>query len=205
MRSICRIVAAGDFAPERYLAYDEREPAGLLIAADAGYFHLKKLGFLPDLFVGDADSLGFRPTDTQCVMLPTQKDDTDTLSAVREGLKRGFTDFELFGALGGRRFSHSLANLQTLLFLKKQGASGCIVDADCTVRVLQNERVPVGDTAYFSVFAATETATVSIFGAKYPVEGQILSADFPLGTSNEPRGEAVVTAENGIVFLVTEP
>lgn len=205
MRSICRIVAAGDFAPERYLAYAEREPAGLLVAADAGYFHLKKLGVLPDLFVGDADSLGFRPTDTQCVMLPTRKDDTDTLSAVREGLRRGFTDFELFGALGGRRFSHSLANLQTLLFLKKQGASGCIVDADCTARVLQNERVPVGNAEYFSVFAATETATVSISGAKYPVEGQTLSADFPLGVSNEPRGEAVVTAENGIVFLVTEP
>lgn len=204
MRSVCRIVAAGDFDAAQYLAYAEREPAGLLIAADAGYFHLKKLGILPELFVGDADSLGFRPTDAPCLLLPAQKDDTDTLAAVREGLKRGFTEFELFGALGGKRFSHSLANLQTLLFLKERGASGRVIDAHCTVRAVHDERVRVGRVRYFSLLAATETAVVSVFGAKYPLEKHTLRASFPLGVSNEPCGEAFVEVSAGVVLLVEE-
>ncbi len=203
---VCRIVAAGDFSPELYRARAEAHPDAFVIAADAGYRHLLALGLRPDLFVGDADSLGFRPDGVPCVLLPSVKDDTDTVSALREGLKRGFRRFEIFGALGGKRPSHSLANLQALLFLRRQQADGALLDARCTVRALDGGTVAVPPHRFFSVFSATETSVVSISGAKYPLEHACLRADFPLGVSNETAGTpAALSISSGTVFLVTEP
>ncbi|MCI7550971.1 MAG: thiamine pyrophosphokinase [Actinomycetaceae bacterium] len=62
--------------------------------------------------------------------LPRSKDVTDTFFAVEEGLRRGFTDFVLIGATGGR-FDHTYANVQILAFLANRGARGFIVDDVC--------------------------------------------------------------------------
>lgn len=205
---VCRIVAAGDFSPEHYRAYAGTHPAALLIAADAGYRYLHRLGVEPDLFVGDTDSLGFRPDGMPCVLLPSVKDDTDTISALREGLKRGFRRFEIFGALGGKRLSHSLANLQALLFLKERQADGVLIDEHCTVCALcgSGDRRTVAPNRFFSLFAATESAVVSIADAKYPLERHRLTSAFPLGASNESAAvPATVTLVDGSVFLVIEP
>ena len=204
MSGLCRIVAAGDFAAERFRAACAAQPEALLIAADAGLLHLQSLDVRPDLFVGDADSLGAQPEGLACVPLPTVKDDTDTLAAVREGLRRGCDRFEIYGALGGKRFSHSLANLQTLLYAKRHGAACRLIDESCTVFALQAERCRISGA--FSLFAADGAARVTVRGAKYPLEEEPLTPDFPLGVSNRAlAGSAEITVHAGSVFVVTEP
>ncbi len=201
---LCRIVSAGDFSKKAFLQRREKEPEGLLIAADAGYLHLKQLGITPDLFVGDADSLGSSPTGVTAVSLPTEKDDTDTLAAVREGMRRGFSRFEIFGTLGGKRFSHSLANLQTLLFLIENGCRGELVDENCSVFPLKDETVTVEGKVFFSVFAADDGCTVTETGAKYPLDSYEMKNSFPIGVSNEPDPTAEITVHGGTAFLVVE-
>ena len=202
---ICRIVSAGTFSAEEFSKRLKKENSSLLIAADAGYLHLEKLGIIPDLFVGDADSLGFMPENTEIVALPAEKDDTDTMAAVKKGLNLGFSRFELFASLGGKRFSHSLANLQTLLFLKENGADGELIDENCTVKVLRNETAKIENAKFISVFAASEEATVSERGVKYPLENHRIINCFPLGVSNEPAdGVCEIEVTSGVVFLVIE-
>jgi len=199
---VCHIVGAGDFEPS---LIPPRGSGDLLIAADAGFLSLQKAGLTPDLYIGDGDSLGFLPRGVDTVVLPKVKDDTDTLAAVREGLSRGYRHFFLYGALGGKRFSHSLANLQTLLFLKAHGAFSEIVDVHCRIFVL-----PEGETlldlagGYFSLFTLQKQATVSVSGAKYPLQNAVLTSDFPLGVSNEGERETRITVHEGEVFLVRE-
>lgn len=202
--SLCRIVSAGDFSKEVFLLRREKEAEGLLIAADAGYLHLKGLDISPDLFVGDADSLGSAPTDTATVTLPIEKDDTDTLAAVKEGMRRGFRRFELFGSLGGKRFSHSLANLQTLLFIRENGGRGELVDGNCSVLALKDETVTVEGRRCFSVFAAGDGCTVTETGAKYPLDRYEMKNTFPIGVSNESYSPAEITVHSGTAFLVIE-
>lgn len=202
--SLCRIVSAGDFSKNAFLQRRKKEPEGLLIAADAGYLHLKQFGVSPDLFVGDADSLGSAPAGIATVSLPTEKDDTDTLAAIREGLRRGFCRFEIFGALGGKRFSHALANLQALLFLREKGCHGELVDENCSVFALKDEAVTVEGKVFFSVFAAGDGCTVTETGAKYPLDRYEMKNSFPIGVSNEPDPTAEITAHGGTAFLVIE-
>ena len=126
----CIIVSAGDFQPVDL----NRTDGDFLIACDAGFSYLENMGILPDLIVGDFDSLyeigpqyeemleEIRKQNPESVLqLDVHKDDTDTMKAVRIGLEKGYRRFYLYGALGGKRLDHTLANMQTLLFIKHHG------------------------------------------------------------------------------------
>ena len=102
--STCYIVGAGDF-------YGELSPrdGDIIIAADGGYDTLKKLGIEPDLLLGDMDSLTEVPRALEKLVYPVRKDETDTHLAYLEGVRRGYTDFVIYGGVGGRD-DHTFAN-----------------------------------------------------------------------------------------------
>ena len=198
---ICHIVCAGDFSPELLLS----APDGLIVACDAGYKALISAGISPDVFIGDGDSLGFIPKVAEKVVLPSVKDDTDTVAAVKYALAHGFKTIDLYGALGGERPSHSAANISLLAYIDSQGAKGRIIDRRCKVEYLTEKDgdVPVPSCRYFSLFAASGDAKVSISGAKY--SGNFtLTPVFPLGVSNEPTEGASVKVLYGAAYLFLE-
>jgi thiamine pyrophosphokinase len=199
---ICHVVGAGDFAPHLLKV----EKGDLVIAADAGFDHLNAAGIRADLYVGDGDSLGFVPEDVNTVVLPTVKDDTDIHAAVKEGLAQGFTRFHIYGALGGKRFSHSLANLQVLVFLEKEGAEGILMDENYSVFLLGKGSYNFDfEKGYFSLFDLEGGAIVSVKGAKYPLENVPLPSHTTLGVSNEGEKNTSITVHSGRIFLVREP
>lgn len=81
-------------------------------------------GLTPDLLLGDFDSLHTVPDFAYIRRVPVEKDDTDMMLAIKEGLARGETEFHLYGGMGGRRTDHTIANLQCLLYLAAHGARG---------------------------------------------------------------------------------
>ena len=197
----CHIVGAGDFSPET-LKY---ETSDLIIAADGGYSLLKKWGIPCDLYIGDSDSLGYCPEGIDAIVLPKVKDDTDTLAAVKIGLERGYRRFLLYGALGGKRFSHSVANLSTLLYLDTHGAKGEILDQNGSVSLLNGGGYsPERKYRYFSLFPAGGEALVSISGAKYRGERISLSSNYPMGVSNEGDENTHIEVHSGKVFLILD-
>ena len=74
-------------------------PEDFVIAADGGLQHAKKLGITPDVILGDFDSLGYTPGGAS--VFPVEKDDTDSMLAVRRGLDWGYREFLLYGSLDG--------------------------------------------------------------------------------------------------------
>ena len=75
----CVIFCAGEFDTLAAPVGD-----GLVIAADGGYRHCVHLDIHPDVILGDFDSLGYAPEGAQ--VFPVEKDDTDSMLAVRRGL-----------------------------------------------------------------------------------------------------------------------
>lgn len=73
-----------------------------VIAADGGLDHTRQLGIVPDVVVGDFDSLEGRPprTDVRTIALPALKDDPDMLSALKVGWSAGCREFHVYGGLG---------------------------------------------------------------------------------------------------------
>ena len=200
---VCYIIGAGedcglDFVPR---AED------LLIAADQGYARAKQAGLQPDLIVGDFDSLGCVPEEMNVVVLPTVKDVTDTWAAVELGKARGYRSFRLYGCTGGR-VDHTLANLQTLAALAKEGMTGVLVDRTQILTALSCGTMEFGPekTGFLSVFSYSERCCgVTLRGLKYELENAELTSFFPLGVSNEFVGkQACVTIGEGVAILVFE-
>lgn len=204
----CIIMAAGDFTP---MDIDVQE-GDYVIAADNGLTYLTRLGIVPDYCIGDYDSLtqegrtalqemqNARPGAV--MTLPVEKDDTDMMAAAREGLRRGYRIFYLYGALGGARLDHTIANLQTLAFLKENGARAYIMDAGCMLFTMRSEerRFGRGFVGDFSIFAMDhEVPHVTIRGMKYCAEDVTLTNAFPIGVSNHITGEeeAAVSVGDG--------
>lgn len=207
----CIIIGAGDFTP---IDIDVREE-DLCIAVDGGYLYCRMLGITPDLIVGDMDStdaqikeeiLGIKKTSPDRVMvLSTEKDDTDTLAAIRLGLEKGYKLFRLYGAMGGR-IEHTIANIQCLRYLKNNGAKAYIMDANVMMTVIENETVEFRRSmeGYMSLFSLGDTAEgVTITGMKYPLDKATVRSDYPIGISNEFIGEeGRVTVEKGTLLLI---
>lgn len=61
-----------------------------VICADGGYIYAQRFGIKPQLIVGDFDSSTMPDTDVPTIALPTEKDDTDTIYAIKQGISRGY-------------------------------------------------------------------------------------------------------------------
>ena len=74
-----------------------------IVFCDSGLKHLESLQVNPGLIVGDFDSHDNPHLGVETIVLPCEKDDTDTVFAVKEAIKRGFDDFLLIGVVGASR------------------------------------------------------------------------------------------------------
>lgn len=196
----CVIFCAGEFGG---LARPIRDD-DYILAADGGLAHVQRLGLTPHGIIGDFDSLGYVPTGAQ--VFPVEKDDTDAMLAVRRGLDLGYREFVLYGSLDGPRLDHTLANLQTLLFLAERGAVGYLAGVRYMATVIRNEklRFPPEATGILSLFCLDgEAREVTLTGLKYPLERGTLRSAFPLGVSNHFTGsEATVQVGGGSVIAL---
>lgn len=197
MKGICYLVCAGDPAPLDFTPTAD----DLVVAVDGGYMHLQRAGLAPYLAVGDFDSLGGVPVIDNVLCLDPVKDVTDTFAAAEEGLRRGYRDFRLYCALGGR-LSHTLANIHTLAHLMHHGAHAVIVGDGTEIRVF-DKKADFAPGGYLSLFPLTDTATVRISGCKYDGTFTFTHAD-SLGVSNEPLDGATVKVLSGEVVAVAE-
>lgn len=182
-------------------------PGDLILAADGGYRHCQAAGIVPDLLLGDFDSLTDLPTTVPRHTFPVEKDDTDTMLAIKYGLDQGYRTFHLYGGTGGR-MDHTLANLQALAYLAQRGARGYLYDETYVSTALWNDRLtlPARAEGIFSLFClGPEAQGVSIRGAQYPLEHAPLSPFFPLGVSNHFQGEPVeIQVRDGCLLVCWE-
>ena len=123
------IVGAGDYDPEKNPI--TKTEGSIICAADAGYLALRSVNIMPDILVGDFDSMDVSEmpdaAETEIITLPVVKDDTDMAYCIKEGFKRGYKQFKLYGALGGTRISHTMANIALLTMIRDMGGNGEII------------------------------------------------------------------------------
>lgn len=197
----CHIVGAGEMGGVRIHVKE----GDFLIAADGGLLEVTAQGLTADLKVGDFDSLGHTPEGENVIKHPVMKDDTDTMLAVKMGLEKGFSQFFLYGMLGGR-LDHTIANLQTLRFIAENGARGYILGENTVITAVKDGEITFNDSAkgIISVFCLGEPAkNVSIEGLLYEVSDVELTPDMPLGVSNEFTGkDAKITVKHGCTTVI---
>ena len=204
---VCCLIGAGLFGEEFIFP----GKGGLIIACDGGIRSCKEQGIRPDILIGDFDSLGYVPDGREVITLPVRKDVTDLWAAYEEGKRRGYRIFRIFGAAGGARPSHTIANIQMLSHMAVNGCRGVLYGPGAEYCVLRNdqlkiERSEMEGTKHISVLSLSDRAEgVTIKGLSYELDDAVLTNDFPLGAGNLPDGrDAEISVRNGTLLVITE-
>ncbi len=178
----------------------------IVIAADSGITNTEKFNINPDYIIGDFDSLGYTPTNSNTIIHPVEKDDTDTMLAVKLGFEKGFKNFHIFGGIGGR-LDHTVANIQTASYITENGGNVVFYGNNENLTVIKNNQIIFDQEkkGNISIFALEECKNVNIKGLYYELSNGYLSANFPLGTSNKfNKKEARISVEQGKLLIIWE-
>ena len=197
----CHIFCAAEF--EGLL--ERPAPGDWILAADGGLRHLQALALEPTGILGDFDSLGSVPEGEKIVRHPVMKDDTDMMLAVKLAFEAGCKRFYLYGVLGGR-LDHTLANLQTAMYIANRGGRPFLLGGDCCVTALHNAEIRFRPEAagVLSVFPLAGPARgVTLENLLYPLRDYTMESDVALGVSNEFIGKpAQAAVREGTLILV---
>ena len=196
----CVIVCAGEVT--QLLGPVDRQK--LVIAADGGLAHLQRLAIAPDIILGDFDSLGYVPAGAQ--VYPVEKDDTDSMLAIKKGLEQGCDTFYIYGALDGQRVDHTMANFQALQYLSERGCRGYLIGCHQIATAITDGwlELPERFAGYLSVFCmGADAGGVTVEGTRYELANATLTSGFPLGVSNRFLGKkTTVSVETGTLLLI---
>lgn len=202
----CVIVGGADINNYEYIKSGLHND-DYIIFCDSGLKHLESLQVKPGLIVGDFDSHDNPDLDVETIVLPCEKDDTDTVFAVKEAIKRGYNEFLLIGVIGAR-LDHTLGNVSILLYLDSLGKKGTIIDDYSEMEIVSSEPVYIDDSfAYFSLLNISGIAKgITIENAKYPLNNAEITCEYQYGVSNEvtPGMTAKVTVKEGKLLLIKD-
>lgn len=177
-----------------------------IICADGGLKHALQAGIKPDIVIGDFDSLDMEiPENIQTLILPSEKDITDTAQCLDYAVEQGYTSIFIVGGMGGR-LDHTLANIQNIVKYSKENIKIIMVDQNNYFIALTNDSttLPKLEGYHLSLISHTEICEgVSISGVHYPLENDTLTNDFPLGVSNEFEADfARIEVQKGTLLIV---
>ena len=186
--------------------------ADLVVAADGGARFLLDAGVLPDLAVGDFDSLspegvaGLEAAGVELVRHPVRKDQTDGELAVEEARRRGAGELVLAGGIGA--LDHTLGHLAVLRRQEAAGVPARLVAPRLTVRVAAAPAEVVLDAppgVRVSLVPLGTDAVVTLTGLSYPLVRGTLPADACLGLGNSvARRGAGIRVHEGVVAVLVE-
>lgn len=203
---ICYIFGAGEMT-DCNISLSSKD---IVIAADGGFDYLEKLGLRADFVLGDFDSVLSYDLPSDSIRYPSEKDDTDMMLAAKLGLEKGYTEFTIYGGLGGR-LDHTLANLQVLTYLARNNACGTLYSDTYALRVISDNTIsfpkdsPENKSGNLcSVFSLSDVSVdVTIRGLKYELDNVTLTNSVPLGVSNEFTGKkAFINVKKGTLAVL---
>lgn len=186
------------FAPPT--PYRIKTEADYTIAVESAALFLAEKNHPVDLIVGDFDSsdlnaIQMRYPNTPIHEHAAMKDETDTMLAVIEALKKDPTTVYLY-TNAGVRLDHMLANLRLL-------SMGPIVLVNDHIRAytLHPGTHPIETVhPYVSLFAAPSVEGLTLTGFKYSLNDADLIYTDTLGISNEGNGE--ISFKSGILLVI---
>lgn len=184
-----------------------------IICADGGYKFARQEEIVPNLLLGDFDSLKeILPSDISTKIYPVEKDDTDTMLCVKYAVEKGFSDICIVGGIGGR-LDHTLSNLQSMAWaidfwninhLKEKKIS--MSDYQNNVMLIMNDSIKISGTPgeKISLLSYSENCiNVTTRNLKWELTNACLTNFFPLGISNEfLTNHCEISVEKGKLLII---
>lgn len=204
------LVSSSDFPviPDSLL---HRKEDDLVVGVDGGTLYLRTLGILPDVIIGDGDSLPAIVLEeykgrTELEMYPVAKDETDTELAIEWCCKKSVDEVIILNIMNGR-VDHFLGLIGLLSHCDGIGLKACIETG--------YERIELGKSPWQpDVLPGNRVSLIPLshrvddvrtVGLDFPLKGETLYHSRTRGISNVAgTGKVMVTWGEGELIVVTE-
>jgi len=204
------VVAHGDvFAKDRSVLAG----ADLVVAADGGAMALERWGVVPQVLVGDMDSVGVERANAlaksgvRIIRMPREKDESDLELAVGHAIGAGADEITLLGLFGGARLDYTIANALLLADARYRGRVMRAVAGPARLRALH-----VGETALLTgavgdlvtlLPVGADAEGIRTVGLRYALRGEALRLGRSRGVSNVIAAlPASVTLDAGALLII---
>lgn len=176
-----------------------------LVCADGGYDYLAEQGIVPNILIGDMDSIKSK-VNIDIKKYPCEKNETDGELALNYLIDKGFKDIVIYGAFGGRP-DHEFGNYCLMYKAFLQGIkvscrsdkyTAYITDKPFNLKKTKNKTVslvPFIDWIHIN----------SCKGLKYPMDNLTISKASTIGISNIAlEDEIFIDIESGaaLIFVI---
>ena len=188
-------------APRRVRA--AARTADILVCADGGARHAKRLGLTPDFIVGDMDSLpkpvprAWMKTRYWCDFNLERSDIDKSLDFIRA---RGVRRVTVAGAFGGG-LDHELVNFASFETCAKEMELSVIGAGTALLLGCGRHRVALRPGARFSLLAAPR-ARLSLSGARYRLNNEVLVRG-SRGLGNRAQGPVTLSLMEGRAWMLS--
>jgi len=206
------LVGGGPLSPE-FLKAVLQEGFDAVYAVDGGARRLKDLAVVPQLLLGDFDSLDlgeveeWKQAGTAIRSFPEEKDWTDMELALDTAVKNGAASVTILGGHSAGRLDHTLANIGLLYRAEQQGVQAMLRGEGLEVRLIgpgQEVTLDPEDGRDFSLLPlGYEVHSVRVWGVKYPLENGSLHLGDTLGIHNQISARSAhIVGGDGFLILI---
>ncbi|SNX55588.1 thiamine diphosphokinase [Thermoanaerobacterium sp. RBIITD] len=186
------------------------ESCDFVICADGGTNIVFKMNIIPNIIVGDLDSVDkkildyYKEKGVKIEKHPVMKDETDTQIATLKAIEIG-SDEIVYVATIGSRFDHSIANLSLLLYLLKRHIKGTIINEKNEIHLIDSSIELLGNKGDIVSLIPYSSNVEGIYtkGLYYSLSGENMSLEFPYGISNVFVEKKIsVKIDNGLLLVI---
>ena len=183
---------------------------GFILCADGGINHLMQINAIPDLIVGDLDSVsqeGIEYIEKNNIIVekfPVMKDETDTDLAINYLIRKKYKEITIVGGIGSR-LDHTIGNIYLLRSLNKNGIKGCTINENNIIHLVEkNIRLFKKEGYYTSIIPITiDGIEISVSGFLYPLFREHIAFGSTRGISNKIGEElGIITIHKGEALVI---
>lgn len=187
---------------DAYLNKFNKNEYDIIIGADRGALHAINNGIIPDISIGDFDSVSkeefeiINNNSKKIIKLNCIKDTSDTNSAIN--LVKEYDEIHILGGIKGKRIEHLFSNIIDLINYPNLS----LMDEDSLIEVIRDNNYKIKDGYKFISLFSIEDSIISLNGFKYNLNKYLLKPNDSLCLSNEILDNPKIDLEKGKVIII---
>jgi thiamine pyrophosphokinase len=204
----CIILANGKSPKKSILSLFQRKGYSTLICADGGANSALKLGMLPDVIVGDLDSISSASLNafksSSKIIRLRRQNDTDVEKCLKYALSKKFGEVLLVGVTGNR-LDHTFCNIGIVLKFFNQIKISLIAESSCLRPYTGNVELKTVPGETISIYGISPETRITSNGLKYELKNVSLPFGERESTSNIAKKNLVkLKISSGVAFIMRD-
>ncbi len=204
----CIIIANGKSPTKKVVDYFVNKGFSAIICADGGANSAKKIGIIPNLIIGDLDSISLSTLNyfknKSTIIQIKRQNDTDVEKCLKFAIKKGFKEAILLGVTGDR-LDHTICNLG--IVIKFFNRIKILLAAESSfltpINKMTTFKSKIGET--ISIYGFDKRTKITSNGLKYKLHNTMLPFGIKESTSNVSVSNTVeLNVKGGIVFIIRD-